>query len=161
MQAAGPPRPHASDGKNVLKASSKPTSSTSVSHRRTRSDHATETAEDYVEAIADIIAHQSTCRVVDLAARFAVSHVTVSRTLNRLVTVGLVQTEPYQPVRLTPAGAKLAQQSRQRHETVYQFLLALGVSAKTAAIDTEGIEHHVSPETLRRFEAFTKASRSK
>lgn len=146
-------------GKRVLKASSKPTSSTSVSHRRTRSDHATETAEDYVEAIADIIAERSTCRVVDLAARFAVSHVTVSRILSRLVTVGLVQTEPYQPVRLTQAGAKLAQQSRQRHETVYQFLLALGVSAKTAAIDTEGIEHHVSPETLRRFEAFTKQSR--
>ena len=157
MQAGRPSRRPPSDGKEtVLKASSKPTSSTSVSHRRTRSDHATETAEDYVEAIAEIIAERSTCRVVDLAARFAVSHVTVSRILNRLVTVGLVQTKPYQPVRLTPAGEKLAQQSRQRHETVYQFLLALGVSAKTAAIDTEGIEHHVSPETLRRFEAFTK-----
>ena len=160
MQAGRPSRRPPSDGKEtVLKASSKPTSSTSVSHRRTRSDHATETAEDYVEAIAEIIAERSTCRVVDLAARFAVSHVTVSRILNRLVTVGLVQTEPYQPVRLTPAGEKLAQQSRQRHETVYQFLLALGVSAKTAAIDPAGIEHHVSPETLRRFEAFTKQAR--
>jgi DtxR family transcriptional regulator, manganese transport regulator len=130
-----------------------------LSHRRTRSDHASETAEDYVEAIAEIIAAQSTCRVVDLAGRFAVSHVTVSRTLNRLASVGLVQTEPYQPVRLTDAGEKLAQQSRHRHETVYQFLLALGVSPKTAAIDTEGIEHHVSPETLRRMEAFTQAAK--
>ncbi len=142
-----------------MKASSKPTSNVSVSHRRTRSDHANETAEDYVEAIAEIIAEQSVCRVVDLANRFAVSHVTVSRILNRLVTVGLVETKPYQPVQLSGAGAKLAEQSRRRHQTVYQFLLALGVSAKTAAIDTEGIEHHVSPETLRRFEAFTQRAK--
>lgn len=130
------------------------TPNVSMPHRRTRSDHATETAEDYVEAIADIMDHQSTCRVVDLATRFAVSHVTVSRILTRLVSLGLVQTEPYQPVRLTSEGAKLAKRTRHRHETVYKFLLALGVSPKTAAIDTEGIEHHVSPETLKRFEAF-------
>jgi DtxR family transcriptional regulator, manganese transport regulator len=142
-----------------VKASAKSSSNVAVSHRRTRSDHASETAEDYVEAIADIIAERSTCRVVDLASQFAVSHVTVSRILSRLVSVGLVETEPYQPVRLTAAGAKLAQQSRQRHETVYQFLIALGVSPKTAAIDTEGIEHHVSPETLRRFEAFTQQAK--
>lgn len=130
------------------------TPNVSMPHRRTRSDHATETAEDYVEAIADIMDHQSTCRVVDLATRFAVSHVTVSRILTRLVSLGLVQTEPYQPVRLTAEGAKLAKRTRHRHETVYKFLLAIGVSPKTAAIDTEGIEHHVSPETLKRFEAF-------
>jgi DtxR family manganese transport transcriptional regulator len=130
------------------------TPNVSMPHRRTRSDHATETAEDYVEAIADIMDQQSTCRVVDLATRFAVSHVTVSRILTRLVSLGLVQTEPYQPVRLTAEGAKLAKRTRHRHETVYKFLLAIGVSAKTAAIDTEGIEHHVSPETLKRFEAF-------
>lgn len=142
--------------KRALKPTPHSSSNDAQSHRRTRSDHATETAEDYVEAIADVLAERETCRVVDLAGRFAVSHVTVSRIINRLVSLGLVETEPYQPIRLTEAGAKLAHRSRQRHETVYQFLLALGVSPKTAAIDTEGIEHHVSPETLRRFAAFTK-----
>jgi DtxR family manganese transport transcriptional regulator len=130
-------------------------SNVSVPHRRTRSDHATETAEDYVEAIAEILKERTTCRVVDLATKFAVSHVTVSRIITRLVSLGLVETEPYQPVRLTDAGLKLAKRSKHRHEVVYNFLLALGVSAKTAAIDTEGIEHHVSPETLKRFEEFT------
>jgi DtxR family manganese transport transcriptional regulator len=130
-------------------------SNVSVPHRRTRSDHATETAEDYVEAIAEIVEERATCRVVDLATKFAVSHVTVSRIITRLVTLGLVETEPYQPVRLTDAGQKLAKRSKHRHEVVYNFLIALGVSAKTAAIDTEGIEHHVSPETLKRFEEFT------
>ncbi len=108
-----------------------------------------------MEAIAEIVGDHGRCRVVDLAKRFAVSHVTVSRILTRLVSLGLVETEPYQPVGLTAAGVKLAKQARQRHETVYQFLLAMGVSPKTAAIDTEGIEHHVSPETLKRFGEFT------
>jgi DtxR family transcriptional regulator, manganese transport regulator len=58
-------------------------------------------------------------------------------------------------VRLTESGRKLAKRSKHRHDIVYKFLLALGVPAKTAAIDTEGIEHHVSPETLKRFEEFT------
>ncbi len=132
----------------------------SVPHRRTRSDHATETAEDYVEAIAEVLATQDTCRVVDLVARFAVSHVTVSRIVSRLASLGLVETAPYQPIELTDAGKQLARQSKHRHETVYQFLLALGVSAKTAAIDTEGIEHHVSPETLKRFAEFTASRES-
>ncbi len=52
-------------------------------HRRTRQDHATELAEDYVEAIAAIVDSQGQCRAVDLARQFEVSHVTVNRTIGR------------------------------------------------------------------------------
>jgi DtxR family manganese transport transcriptional regulator len=55
---------------------------------------------------------------------------------------------------LTEAGRKMAGESRIRHQTVEAFLRSLGVSAETARIDAEGIEHHVSAETL---EAFRKA----
>jgi DtxR family manganese transport transcriptional regulator len=48
----------------------------------------------------------------------------------------------------------MALESRERHQTVEAFLRSLGVSAETARIDAEGIEHHVSAETL---EAFRKA----
>ncbi len=125
-------------------------------HERTRDDHATELAEDYVEAIADLIESEGACRLVDLAAHFGVSHVTANRTVGRLERDGLVTTEPYAPIELTTAGAKLAKDSRRRHEIVYQFLLALGVKEKTAAADSEGIEHHVSPETLRKMQQFLK-----
>ncbi len=124
-------------------------------HRRTRRDHATETAEDYVEAVADIMDESGSCRVVDLAKRFAVSHVTVTRVVARLQDEGLLSTEPYRPISLTPKGKRLAAKSRHRHKIVYQFLLAIGVDDTTAAIDAEGIEHHVSPMTLRRFEELT------
>ncbi len=122
-------------------------------HQRTRKDHATETAEDYVEAIAEILAENGVCRANDLARRFAVSHVTVHRIVTRLQDEELLDTEPYQPIQLTTKGKRMARESRQRHELVYQFLLAIGVDAATAARDTEGIEHHVSPKTLECFKA--------
>ena len=64
----------------------------------------------------------------------------------------LVETEPYGPVSLSPAGEKLAASSRRRHEVVLRFLLSLGVSREVAEIDSEGIEHHVSAETLEAFQ---------
>ncbi len=118
-------------------------------YQRTRSDHSTELTEDYVEAIVEIIAEKSTCRVNDLAKHFMVSHVTVTRILARLEKEKLVRRQPYGPVFLTRSGQKLAKQSKQRHCVVLQFLIALGVDKETAEIDAEGIEHHVSYETLK------------
>ena len=123
-------------------------------HARVRADHSAELAEDYVEAIDEVIAERGECRVVDLTKRFGVSHVTVSRAVGRLVRDGLATTEPYRPIELTASGRKLARASRKRHDVVVRFLLALGLDAKTAEIDAEGIEHHVSPKTLRAFETF-------
>jgi len=125
-------------------------------HRKTRADHASELAEDYVEAIADISQSKGVCRVVDLATRFGVSAVTVNRTVARLVRDGYASTQPYAPIELTDTGTRLAKQSKKRHEIVYEFLISIGVSEATAAVDAEGIEHHVSPETLRKFQAMTK-----
>ncbi len=113
-----------------------------------------ELAEDYVEAIADILEVSGTCRAVDLAQQFQVSHVTVNRTIGRLERDGYVTTAPYAPIQLTKAGRRLAEASQQRHEVVFQFLIAIGVSEAGAATDSEGIEHHVSPETLAAMKSF-------
>lgn len=125
-------------------------------HRRTRSDHAQETAEDYVEAIDGLQAEAGKCRVVDLARRFDVSHVTVTKVIARLKREGLVTSQPYGPLELTASGRQLAAKSRRRHEIVYEFLRTIGVSEQTAAIDTEGIEHHVSRQTLECFRRLTE-----
>lgn len=130
--------------------------SKSEPHRRTRRDHASETAEDYVEAVAELIQERSACRVVDLARRFGVSHVTVNRIVRRLHNEGLLIAEPYQPVLLTAKGRRLAEKSRERHQIVCDFLLAIGLDAATAALDAEGMEHHISPKTLLRFKALTE-----
>lgn len=122
--------------------------------QRTRSDHAQETAEDYVEAIADLVAEKGECRGADLARLFGVSHVTITKTVARLASEGLVESEPYRPLSLTSKGKRLAAASRERHEVVEQFLIALGVSPAVATVDSEGIEHHVSEETLKVFRKF-------
>lgn len=128
-------------------------------HSRVRSDHRTELAEDYVEAIASIVETRGSCRAVDLAQQFQVSHVTVNRTIGRLERDGLVTTAPYAPIELTKEGHRLATVSRRRHEVVYQFLLAIGVSKSIAATDSEGIEHHVSSETLDAMRALVDSQR--
>ena len=124
--------------------------------RRSRHDRALETAQDYVEAIADLSAAVGEARVVDLARRLGVTHVTVNRTLARLQRAGFVSTKPYRAIFLTDAGKKLADECKRRHETVVSFLRALGVSERIAELDAEGIEHHVSPETLAAFERLLK-----
>lgn len=121
-------------------------------YARTRADHRDETAEDYVEAIADLLDQGRPARVGDLARLMGVSHVTVSRIVARLRERRLVEAEPYRPVGLTPAGRRLAEQSRARHETVLAFLLAIGVPRKQAEVDAEGIEHHVSDATIKAME---------
>jgi DtxR family manganese transport transcriptional regulator len=120
--------------------------------RRSRRDRATEIAQDYVEAIADLADSLGEARVVDLARRFGVTHVTVNRTLARLQQAGYVNTRPYRSIFLTDAGRRLAAECKRRHQTVVAFLRSLGVPEKISEMDAEGIEHHVSPETLAAFE---------
>jgi DtxR family transcriptional regulator, manganese transport regulator len=120
--------------------------------RRSRRDRATEVVQDYVEAIADLSASLGEARVVDLARRLGVTHVTVNRTLSRLHQAGYVNTKPYRAIFLTEAGNRLAAECKRRHETVVAFLRSLGISEKVSEMDAEGIEHHVSPETLAAFE---------
>lgn len=121
-------------------------------YTQTRSAHRNETAEDYALAIARIIADRGEARVRDLAEVMGVSHVTVVRVVKRLSKEKLVTTEPYKPVALTPAGQRLADAARQRHELVRDFLISIGVPRKVAAIDAEGMAHHVSEQTARAME---------
>ncbi len=120
---------------------------------QTRNEHAHEIAEDYVEAIADLIAENGEARVVDLAKRLGVTHVTVNRTIARLQKAGYVTSKPYRAIFLTNPGGELAAACKSRHQTVVEFLRSLGIPDRVAEMDAEGIEHHVSPETLAAFKS--------
>ena len=122
--------------------------------RQTRRGHSTETAEDYAEAIAELSTSVGEARAVDLARRLGVSHVTVIRTVARLQRDGYVRTQPYRSIFLTDKGKRLAEASRRRHDIVVEFLRCLGVPEAIAQTDAEGIEHHVSPETLVAFRRY-------
>lgn len=120
----------------------------------TREQHATETAQDYLEAICDQIQQTGEARVVDLASRLGISHATVIQTVRRLQRDGYVTSEPYRSIFLTDEGRAIAEAARHRHIVTVAMLRKIGVSEETAEIDAEGMEHHVSDETLRAFEKF-------
>lgn len=124
--------------------------------RQVREAHRRELIDDYVELISDLIREVGEARQVEMAARLGVSQPTVAKMLKRLASVGLIEQIPWRGVFLTAEGEKLARESRERHHIVEHFLLVLGVSPDTARRDAEGMEHHVSEETLEIFRRFSE-----
>ena len=126
---------------------------------RIRRAHQSEVAEDYVEMISDLIEETGEARTVDLAARFGVTSPTVNAIVRRLQRENLVETRPYRSIFLTEAGKALAESSRARHQIVQDFLVTIGVPETIAEEDAEGVEHHVSEETLAVFAQITAAGK--
>ncbi|MED5314268.1 MAG: iron dependent repressor, metal binding and dimerization domain protein, partial [Pseudomonadota bacterium] len=56
-------------------------------------------------------------------------------------------------------GKALAEASRERHRIVRDFLVTIGVPGAIAEEDAEGVEHHVSEQTLAVFAAITRRGR--
>ena len=124
---------------------------------RIRRAHQSEVAEDYVEMISDLITETGEARAVDLAARFGVTSPTVNAIIRRLQREELVETKPYRSIFLTEAGQALANASKARHQIVRDFLVSIGVPEDIAEEDAEGVEHHVSEETLQVFARITRS----
>jgi DtxR family manganese transport transcriptional regulator len=95
---------------------------------------------------------------MDLQGIFGVSHVSVIRALKRIEEKGLVERTESGGYQLTVVGKAMAVTSAQRHTLVVEFLLALGVSAHQAEADAEGMEHHLSTETLSVMAQFVKSN---
>ncbi|MGD9693477.1 MAG: manganese-binding transcriptional regulator MntR [Phycisphaerales bacterium] len=126
---------------------------------RTRTDHATEVAEDYTELIAELMEEKGEARVGDMAEALGVTHVAVSRMLGKLRVAGLVQGDRRKPITLTEEGRAMAVRAKRRHEIVVAFLRSIGVPEAQAEADAEGIEHHCSPATLRAMEGALREGR--
>lgn len=127
------------------------------SFRQTRNNRRAEIVEDYVELIDDLIRDTGEARQIDVARRLGVAQPTVAKMLKRLAAEGFIVQRPYRGIFLTDGGKALASRVRERHRIVESFLKALGVAEENARIDAEGIEHHVSDETLDAFRKFLDA----
>ncbi len=123
-----------------------------------RRAHSMETTEDYVELIGDLIDTSGEARLVEIAERLGISQPTAGKTIARLQREGFVTSKPYRSIFLTDKGRALAERTRARHDTVYRFFVAIGISEETARRDSEGVEHHVSDETLAAFEKIIQAT---
>ncbi len=117
----------------------------------------TESMEDYLECIADVIAAQGFVRVTDVAERLGLRRASVSIMVKRLAEMGCLNHIPYRGFTLTEEGRAVAVRIKERHETLEEFFKLLGLPPDSLRRDVEGIEHHVSGDTLRllrRFIAF-------
>lgn len=113
---------------------------------------ATSAVEDYLERILELINTKGYARVVDIAERLGISQASVTNMVQRLDSEGLLHYEKYRGLILTTAGEELARNITHRHAVLTEFLHLLGVDEETAYHDVEGMEHHVSPRTLRAIE---------
>jgi DtxR family transcriptional regulator, manganese transport regulator len=148
-RSAPPPQ-----GQAELPESLVPTQAHMEGFRQARAARRSALVEDYVELIADLIDDGGEARQVDIAARLGVAQPTVAKMLKRLTEDGLVVQKPYRGAFLSEAGRDLALRSRERHRVVERFLLSLGIDAEIARRDAEGLEHHVSEQTLDAFARF-------
>lgn len=114
----------------------------------------TESMEDYLEAIADIVKQQGFVRVSDVAERLEIRRASVSLMIKRLSEQGFLNHVPYRGFTLTERGEEVAAQVKARHETLEEFFGLLKLPEESLARDVEGIEHHISPETLTLLKGF-------
>ena len=109
--------------------------------------------EDYLERILELINSKGYARVVDIASALKISQASVTNMVQRLGTEGLLKYEKYRGLVLTKAGEKLARNIAHRHKLLTEFLKLLGLDDRVIYHDVEGMEHHISPPTLRAIEA--------
>ncbi len=108
--------------------------------------------EDYLEAIYNLNEEKGYVSAADISDRLGVKPPTVSNMVVNLAKDGYLEHERYRGMRLTASGEKIARSVIKRHQVISEFIAMLGVDDQTAYVDTEGIEHHVHPSTLRRLE---------
>jgi len=107
-----------------------------------------QSAEDYLERIHELIEEKGYARVVDIASSLQVKQASVTGMVQKLGESGYLNYEKYRGLVLTEKGKRVATNIQKRHETLSRFFSLFGLDAETQKQDIEGIEHHLSPETV-------------
>ena len=107
-----------------------------------------QSAEDYLERIHELIEEKGYARVVDIASSLEVKQASVTSMVQKLGELGYLKYQKYRGLILTEKGLEVACSIQKRHETLSRFFSLLGLDAATQRQDIEGIEHHLSPETV-------------
>ena len=111
--------------------------------------------EDYLERILELINTKGYARVVDIAQSLKISQASVTNMVQRMDGDGLLKYERYRGMVLTASGEALAKSITRRHKILTDFLRLFGLDEDLIFHDVEGMEHHVSPPTLKAIEALT------
>jgi Mn-dependent DtxR family transcriptional regulator len=107
-----------------------------------------QSAEDYLERIHELIEKKGYARVVDIALSLKVKQASVTSMVQKLAEAGYLEYEKYRGLVLTDQGREVARKIQNRHTTLSRFFSLFGLDAETQRQDIEGIEHHLSPATV-------------
>jgi len=107
-----------------------------------------QSAEDYLERIDELIEEKGYARVVDIASSLKVKQASVTSMVQKLGEAGYLKYEKYRGLILTDKGREVARRIRNRHETLSRFFSLFDLDPESQRQDIEGIEHHLSPDTV-------------
>lgn len=115
-----------------------------------------QSAEDYLERIHELILEKGYARVVDIASSLKVRQASVTSMVQKLAEDGYLNYEKYRGLVLTGKGREVARRIRSRHHTLSRFFSLFGLDPKTQRRDIEGIEHHLSRDTVEVLAGLTQ-----
>ncbi|BDH63430.1 manganese transport transcriptional regulator [Rhizophagus irregularis] len=110
----------------------------------------TPSMEDHIEQIYLLIENKGYARVSDIAEALSVLPSSVTKMVQKLDKDGYLVYEKYRGLTLTSKGERLGKRLVKRHELLEQFLRLIGVDEELIYADVEGIEHHLSWNSIDR-----------
>lgn len=118
----------------------------------------TESLEDYLEAIAELIAVEGHAHTKEIAEKLDVKMPSVTGALRQLEKLKYIVYNTHYPVQLTPEGKAVADEVIRRHRVLKSFFSdILGLPLATASETACRLEHVVDEDTIRRFVLFSEA----
>ena len=113
-----------------------------------------ESGEMYLETILILSEKLEHVRSLDVAEHMGFSKPSISRAVGLLKNAGYVLMDPTGYLTLTDSGRAIAEKIYERHRTLTQFFIDIGVDEKTALEDACKVEHYISDTTFGRIKAF-------
>ncbi|WP_042223475.1 transcriptional regulator MntR [Oceanobacillus manasiensis] len=110
----------------------------------------TPSMEDYIEQIYNLMESKGYARVSDIAEALAVHPSSVTKMVQKLDKDDYLNYEKYRGFVLTAKGKKIGERLVFRHELLEDFLEIIGVEKENIYEDVEGIEHHLSWNSIDR-----------
>jgi Mn-dependent DtxR family transcriptional regulator len=105
-------------------------------------------AEDYLETILLLTRKNGTVRSIDIVDDMGFSKPSVSVAMKKLRENELITMDEDGRITLTENGRQAAEQVYERHTLLYDWLVSIGVSEKTATLDACRLEHILSRESF-------------
>ena len=112
-----------------------------------------ESAENYLETILMLKNAKGSVRSIDIANELEFSKPSVSIAMKNLRENGYIEVDSNGYITLLPSGKEIAEKMYERHTTLSNWLVDIGVPKEIANDDACRIEHIISTET---FEAIKK-----